>query len=100
MAHPTATGKVIRLYANPNGTFIRLDIAPKTAPPDGYFRLRLSHPNYNALYSLALAAAANRWPLRIRIEGEEAINLKDPVKNPAVVQNLVVDWEGGQDDAD
>lgn len=82
-----AVGKVKRLYANRFGTFIQLDVeAPQ--PKDGYFQLKSDHPNYNALYSLALAAAANRWPLQIRIAGDADI---DPNLG-AEVNYLVVDW--------
>ena len=90
---PTATGKITRIYANTSGAFIRLDIdEPK--PLDNYFRLRLNHPNYNALYSLALAAAANRWPLTIRIEGP--VTSKVDPKREAVVSYFVVDWKAGE----
>ena len=95
MAH-FATGKVIRL--NPRirtlSTFIRLDIDPKTGPKDRYFELKLENENYNALYSLALAAAANRWPLTIRTVGE----FQDT--EHAEVQYMLVDWEAGQPDDD
>ena len=90
MAH-FSTGKVIRLNPRSHTTYIRLDIDPKTGPKDRYFELRLENENYNALYSLALAAAATRWPLLIRTVGEfEATE-------PAVVQYMLVDWESGQD---
>jgi|GEM_PF-1726224 len=93
---PQATGKVIRLFTHRTGTNIRLDIESATAPKDTYFRLRLDHPNYNALYSLALAAAANRWPLRIRIDGDVPINRVEL----AVVMYFTVDWEAGQGEDD
>lgn len=82
------TGKVNRLYVNEYGAWIQLDIAPQTGPKGDDFKLRKEHRNYNALYSLALAAAANRWPLQIRIEGEKDINPNDD----AVVDYFVVDW--------
>jgi hypothetical protein len=95
MAH-FATGKIIRL--NPRirtlSTFIRLDIDPKTGPKDGYFELKLESENYNALYSLALAAAANRWPITIRTDGE----IQDT--EFAEIQYMLVDWEAGQSDDD
>lgn len=89
---PTATGKVTRIYANEFGAFIRID-TDEPKPLDDYFRLRLNHPNYNALYSLALAAAANRWPLLIRIEGTATSKI-DP-KIEGVVSYFVVDWKAG-----
>jgi len=90
-----AVGKVSRLYVNRGNTSIRLDIDwEKTGPANGYFKLRLDHVNYNALYSLALAAAVNRFPLRIR-------TVKEIVKDDrAEVEYMVVDWAAGQDDAD
>ena len=95
MAH-FATGKIIRL--NPRirtlSTLIRLDIDPKTGPKDGYFELKLESENYNALYSLALAAAANRWPITIRTVDEIQ------AAGYAEVQYILVDWEAGQPDDD
>jgi hypothetical protein len=89
-----AVGKVIRLYVNRGNTSIRLDIDSKSAPKDGYFQLRLDHANYNALYSLALAAAVNRIPLRIR-------TVEDIVADKrAVIEYMVVDWEANQADAE
>jgi hypothetical protein len=69
------TGKVITLIADRQGAFIGLDNDPKLGPKDNLWRLKLDHANYNALYSLALAAAANRWSLNIRIEGDSPINV-------------------------
>ena len=87
-----AVGKVIRLYVNRGNTSIRLDINSKSGPEDGYFQLRLDHANYNALYSLALAAAVNRLPLRIR-------TVEDIVADKrAVIEYMVVDWESNQAD--
>ena len=86
-------GKVTRLYVARDGVFIRLDVdSPK--PKDDYYKLPLDHTNYNALYSLALAAAANRWPLQIRIAGDADI---DP-NTEARVNYMVVDWVAGADD--
>ncbi len=89
-----ATGKIIRISPRGQTTFIRLDIDPKERPKAGYFELRLDNKNYNALYSLALAAAVNRWPLTIRTVGQIS------AANEAVVQYMVVDWEAGQSDED
>jgi hypothetical protein len=89
-----ATGKIIRISPRSHTTFIRLDIDPKDWPKGGYFELRLENKNYNALFSLALAAAVNRLPLAIRTEGEIV------AASEAVVQYMVVDWETNQPDAD
>lgn len=69
------TGTVSRLYVSLTNsgqgvTFIRLNIDDAKQPKNSYFQLKASHPNYNALYSLALSAAFNRYPLRIRTETE------------------------------
>ena len=75
--------------ATPEGTpgvAIRLDIPEADSPQNGYFKLELDHPNYFALYSLALSAAINRYPLSIRTH--EAIT-PDAV---AIVSYMVVDW--------
>ena len=84
-----ATATVDRLYvrAEPEaGALIRLAIPESEAPKDGYFRLELDHPNYFALYSLALSAAINRFPLQIRTKAD--IN---PAET-ALVSYMVVDW--------
>ena len=82
-----ARGPVTRLFARTDGLWIRIDAGADPIPPDGYFQLQLKHPNYNALYSLALAASANRWPLLIRIEGEADIS----PDRAAIVNYFVVD---------
>jgi hypothetical protein len=81
-------GNVSRLYVDNGGCYIRLaDIPSADRPKSGYFRLRLSHPNYNALYSLALTAATNGLELRIRIDGTDI----SPNKRPDV-NYMTVDW--------
>ncbi len=88
-------GKVSRLYVRGETTFIKLDTDPEVSPLNGYFELKLDNKNYNALYSLALAAAANRWILHIRN--------RDPITNDEIVKTregevlyLFVDWAAGQ----
>jgi len=85
-----ATGRVARLYvtqADSGGvTFIRLQIPDNEQPKDNYFQLNQSHSNYNALYSLALSAAINRYPLTIRTRADIV-----PTEY-AVVRYMVVDW--------
>ncbi len=66
-----ARGKVTRLYTSKNYVAIRLATPPDEVEPlSGYYMLRTTHPNYNALYSLALAAAVNGVSLTIRTEQE------------------------------
>lgn len=80
-----ATALVERLYVNREACIIRLaGVGPP--PKDQYFKLLLDHPNYNALYSLALSAAINRYPLTVRATGEF------PSDSMAQVEYLVVDW--------
>jgi hypothetical protein len=84
-----ATATVERLYVRPEpdaGTNIRLALPAAEAPKDGYFRLELDHPNYFALYSLALSAAINRYPLQIRTKADIS-----PAET-ALVEYMVVDW--------
>ena len=85
----TATGKVSRFYVSEHACRIRLaDLPSDDKPADGYFLLPRNHYNYNALYSLALAAATNRLDLSIRIVAEEI----DPrVKSPEI-DYMYVDW--------
>jgi hypothetical protein len=81
------TGKVSRIYPSTRGTAIRLHAPPGTVEPaNGYFNLRQTHPNYNALYSLALVAAVNGYNLRIRATAEI-----DPAVE-AEVSYMVVNW--------
>lgn len=84
------TGKVARLFvsrlSSGGVTFIRLQVPASEQPMDGYFRLDQSHPNYNALYSLALSAAINGYPLSIR-----TVTDITPTEH-GVVRYMVVDW--------
>jgi hypothetical protein len=82
---PSVTGKVSRIFPAGSRTSIRLE-APPPLPLSGYFVLRQTHTNYSALYSLALAAAVNRYDL--------TINTADPIDPtlPADVRYMVVDW--------
>jgi len=88
--------KVIALKVDRLGASIGLDNDPSIGPKGNEFRLELEHANYNALYSLALAAAANRWPLLIRIAGDGQI---DPGVE-AVIKSLAVGWRAGAVDND
>jgi hypothetical protein len=80
------TGKVQRLYATEGRTFVRIEIPVSQQPKDNYFELRQSHPNYNALYSLALAAAINGYDLLIRTIGDVSPG------DAAAVRYMVVTW--------
>jgi hypothetical protein len=80
------TGRVERLYVTEGMTFVRLRIPVSQQPEDNYFRLDQSHPNYNALYSLALAAAINGYDLLIRTHGDVAPGAQ------ARVRYMVVTW--------
>jgi hypothetical protein len=84
-----ATAKVTQLYVNGDTTYITLDLPAETAPENGQFELRMSNANYNALYALALAAAANRWPLTIRVLGGD-VQAKGGVR----VEYFTVNWAG------
>ena len=86
------TGKVIRLYIRQDMTYIMLDAPVENSPKDRLFTLDPANPNYNAQYSLALAAAANRWPLSIRVVGHDITPELE-----SVVNYLVVDWAAGSD---
>ena len=72
MAIGRFTGRVERIYPSEGNTNIRLAGIPEAQQPaDNYFTLQQSHQNYNALYSLALAAAINGYDLQIRVRGED-----------------------------
>lgn len=79
-------GKVERLYVTGGRTFVRLRIPVAQQPKENYFELRQSHTNYNALYSLALAAAINGYDLLIRTIGDVSPG------EEAAVQYMVVTW--------
>jgi hypothetical protein len=81
-----AIGKVTRLYVHGDGTRIRLEVTPDLQPLNGYFKLEPSHPNYNAIYSLALSAAVNGYPLHLRTDGEITSAAE------ATITYAVVDW--------
>jgi len=81
-----ASGKVRRLYVRRERTDITLEIPADEQPKDDYFTLELTHPNYNALYSLALSAAVNGYALLIRTTAEIVPG------EPASVEYMVVDW--------
>jgi len=80
-------GTVAQLYVDNGHCYITLK-GIANPPKDGLFELRQSHPNYNALYSLALVAAVNGYKLGIRTIGEIEAN---PNNYPGV-EYLVVDW--------
>ena len=76
---------VTRLFVHKNGLSVRLDLPAAEQPEDRYFHLARDHANYDALYSLALAAAVNRYDLWIRTEGETTVA-------PARVSYMFTDW--------
>lgn len=83
----SATGRVRRIYTHENECYIRLEGTPSSqTPKDGYFKLLMSHRNYNALYSLAVVAAVNRYMLRIRTTSTITST------QHAEVVYMVVDW--------
>jgi hypothetical protein len=82
-----AIGQVNRIYTTSGRSYIRLEgLDPSVTPLDGYFRLEQTHPNHNALYSLALVAAVNRYDLQIRTVAD--------ITNQAHAEVLymVIDW--------
>ena len=75
--------KVKRIYVHGKGTSIRL-----IGKGDGYFVLSPEHPQYFALYSLALVAAVKKYTLWIRTaeERDEVSDIK------ADITYMVIDW--------
>ena len=63
-----ATGLVSKLYPTTTGTYIEMDNATPRRPKDDLFFLPVSHGNYNAVYSLVLAASVNRYRILLRTE--------------------------------
>lgn len=60
-------GEIANIMPHKDWCSIRLK-DPQYVPKDEYFRLPISHPNYNALFSLALVAAVNRYKIYIITE--------------------------------
>jgi hypothetical protein len=81
------SGQVNRLFVSDGHCYIRID-DPEVVPKDGLFDLQQDHPNYNALYSLALSAAVNRYSLQIRTRGD----IDPEADGYPPVSYLVVDW--------
>jgi hypothetical protein len=82
----TRRGLVKRLYGTIGRTFIRLDLPADQQPKDSYFELDQAHPNYGALFAMALSAAVNRQRLLIRVEP-----VITPTETPKI-DYLVIDW--------
>jgi hypothetical protein len=85
MAYENVDGKVARLYTNREACNVRLD-----SHGERYFGLKLDHPNYNAIYALLVAAAVNRYTIRLRLESFEP-----PDPPSSTVEYIVVDWPQG-----
>ena len=85
------TGKIIEFRVERQNVVIYLDNDPAEGPKGNYFILQSSQGEFNAAFSLALAAAANRWPVRIRIGGDLPI---DPAVE-ATVRYIGVAWAAG-----
>ncbi len=68
------SGRIKTLVGDRGHVVIELDNNPELGPKGNIWFLQKDHRNFNALFSLALAAASNRWKITIRIEGDSAIN--------------------------
>jgi len=79
-------GKITELLVDRGQVNIVLDNDPTQGPKFNRFVLEQEHTSFNSAYSLLLAAAANRWPVSIRIGGDGEIdaNVEATVKRVAV----------------
>ena len=77
------SAKVKRIFVNADGVHILLE-----GKGDGYFFLSNEHPEYKALYALALVAATNSYNLHIRTNAER----KDVTDKAANVRYMLIDW--------
>lgn len=75
--------KVRTILVNNKGCSIRL-----VGKGNGYFNLPKTHLQYNALYSLALAAAANKDTLLIRTTETREVVSNDPKS----ISYMAVTW--------
>jgi len=70
----SVTGKVTRLYVDGDTCFIRIaynqSSLGKPVPANNYFQLKKAADNYDAMYSLAMAAAFNDRALWIRAQND------------------------------
>lgn len=88
----SVVGQIKRLYVDDDNCYIQIRYNENTIsegvpiPSNEYFILPTSNPNYNSLYSLALASAVNRISVWIRAQSDIIQNA------PAYVGYLVVDW--------
>lgn len=82
----STSGIITRVYNDADGTYFRMNGDDGPAPKSGYYQLPLAHPNYNAIYSLGLAAAVNKTRIRIRTD--------DPLSasEHGIVTYLVADY--------
>ena len=62
----TAYGLVTLIYP-PNKSWLNFKISDSSVvPKDGYFQVFQSHANYKETYSLLLAAAINRFNVKVK----------------------------------
>lgn len=85
MAH-YAAGVVKKLYTHLAGCYIKIEHTTSPQPKNNYFLLKLSHPNYNSLYTLVMAAATQRYTLHIRTVDEI-----DPLVH-AEISYMYINW--------
>jgi hypothetical protein len=83
MIHDEVDGKIRRLFVNEAGCNMWLDQQGE----ERYFRLKLTHKNYNSSYALILAATSNHWKILLRLRDYK------PLNNPSdEIQYKVVDY--------
>jgi len=85
------TGRIVQVRVEREEVLISLDNDPASGPLNNWFSLEAEHHRFNAAFSLALAAAANRWPVTIRIGGSGEI---DPAVK-ATIARISVRWTAG-----
>ena len=83
------SGRVLEINSARTGTSIELDNDPAVGPKGNVWLLKIDHSNYNALFSLILAAAANRWRITVRIEGDAEID----INTDAAIRNIGVGFK-------
>ncbi|MDG1102770.1 MAG: hypothetical protein P8N75_05250 [Ascidiaceihabitans sp.] len=82
----SSSGVITRIYTDTVRTTFRLNGKDGSVPKNGYYELALTHPNYNALFSLGLAAAVNKTSVRIRTD--DALNANEH----GIVTYIVADY--------
>ena len=69
-----ATGKIHSIYPDAAGCYFQFHDNVSPRPKDGLFQIKLSHDNYDSLFSLLVTAAMAGKPILARAREEISAN--------------------------